>query len=174
MDLDVGVGVAVMASIQVRLSLFVAMLLAVSACNSGETGKRSRDHAPIAAGSAQSALMGRQVDSAGLRLDELPAGMRVWSSEQSFRAFWSKYGATPAPRIDFRKERVVGIFLGYKPNPGYSVHIERVRVDGDTLVVEYRLGLPEPEMDYPAMIVFPHQLLVVKSSARKARFQALN
>jgi hypothetical protein len=107
-------------------------------------------------------------------VEELPPTMRLWSLQEEFHAFWSKYGSSPVPNIDFAQERVIGIFLGAKPNPGYTVKVQQVRIDADELLIEYRLGLPDAEMDYAAMIVFPHHLLVVKSTASKAQFLILD
>jgi len=64
-------------------------------------------------------------------------------------ALWRKHasvesGSPPLPVIDFDKEIVVGLFLGYKPTGGYDVQISRVERRNDALTIYYQEKSPPP------------------------------
>ncbi|GEM_PF-3421556 len=164
---------------QLKRSLLLALFpLFLFSCNSNEpdvAGKKSSQTEVAEQRAAVSmALETRKLNADALRIEEILPMLRMWASSDEFAAFWLEYGAEPVPAIDFQKAVVVGIFLGSKPNLGYAVAIDGVSVVGDELLVAYRNILPDPKMDYPAMIVYPYELIVVESTAKQAFFRAVD
>jgi hypothetical protein len=72
----------------------------------------------------------------------------VFRNAESWRSFWNKAIAPyddafqDVPNVDFSAERVVGVFQGDQPLPGYQIRIESAEAeqtpDGLALVVRYR------------------------------------
>lgn len=65
---------------------------------------------------------------------------------------------TPVEKVEVFTEKVsddvqkVTIYWGEKPNPGYSVTIDRIEFAGQTATIYYTLHYPDPEKFYPMVI----------------------
>ena len=158
--------------------LFTLILLLAFACDNSEAdikGKYAGNSLMAEQSSAAPAtLVKRKLNTDTLRIHEILTMMRIWTSAEEFKAFWLRSGMEPVPEVNFQKERVIGIFIGNKPNAGYALRINKVTTKGDKILIEYHNILPEPNMDYPAMIVYPYELFIVESTANQAFFKAHN
>jgi hypothetical protein len=71
------------------------------------------------------------------------------TSQERFIRLWNlAYGrqlnVPPAPSIDFRRDTVVGFFLGQRPTGGYSVAVRDVTLEGGEVYVDVRITEPRP------------------------------
>lgn len=107
----------------------------------------------------------------------IPPQKIIFRDEKQWNDFWNKYGSSNKPKIDFGRFIVLGIFLGEKPCPGYGVEITKVRKIKSKIIVEFIEYLPNPELGYPAVIVYPYDIIfflrtegnVIFSSRKKVR-----
>jgi hypothetical protein len=102
----------------------------------------------------------------GLRTDALPVGWQVFEKQEDWEKFWSQNSFTPAPEIDFDKNTLVAIFLGQKPNPGYSVKIESAREYAVRVVVQAEESEPAPGAFYIQLIVYPYDAVVIPKTGK--------
>ena len=66
-------------------------------------------------------------------------------SAAEWTALWEEHAAgTPAPKVDFTLDMVVGVFLGTRPTGGYAVTITTVETQDADLVVTYLEAQPKP------------------------------
>jgi hypothetical protein len=73
------------------------------------------------------------------------ARQAVAKTQAEWAALWRAHnGAAPAPAVDFSKRTVVAVFLGTRPSAGYSVEVTGTKLDGKTLLVEWREFPPQP------------------------------
>ncbi len=74
----------------------------------------------------------------------------VLRSDYSWKEAWKIHArgrlpVPPTPAVSFQTEMVVGVALGSRPTPGYSIEIVRLHLTRDDLRVVYRDT--EPEVD---------------------------
>lgn len=106
----------------------------------------------------------------GLNARAVPAGRYVFENSEEWEKFWEKYGQGPAPEFDFEKCVLSSVFLGQKPNPGYSVEIVRAiahKYETIVDVVEYE---PPPGMMYAQVIVYPFDAALIPRTGKPIRF----
>ncbi len=111
------------------------------------------------------------VKLSGVRASAVPAGNYTFDDARGWAEFWSKRHKTAAPEIDFGKHTLVAVFLGQKPNPGYSVKIAGASErDGETVVeiIEY---LPQPGMMYALVIAYPYAAALIPRTGAPIRFE---
>ena len=97
----------------------------------------------------------------GLRPPGVPVGCMIVRNEEEWKNFWSQHSQKPAPDIDFEKNDLVMIFLGQKPNTGYSVKITHVREYPDKVVAEALETEPQPGALYAQVIVYPYDAVLI-------------
>jgi hypothetical protein len=96
----------------------------------------------------------------------------VVRTAKEWTALWKEHGAQkPAPKIDFARSMVVGVFLGSRPTGGYAVDITRIERDGKNLVVIYRERRPDPQAMVAQIITTPFHLVQVNRHDGQVRFQ---
>ncbi len=127
-------------------------------------------------GSSQASESGKPLeltpaDISGVRADSVPAGEYVFNSSGEWSDFWSKYHATPAPELDLRTFTLVAVFLGMKPNPGYSVKIAGATEYRNEVVVDVVEYLPSPELRYIQVVVYPYDAVLIPKTSKKIRFE---
>jgi len=80
-----------------------------------------------------------------------------------------------APAVDFSREMVVGVFLGTRPTPGYSVQIVRtVAPPNGGLVVEYVEAAPPRDQVTAQILTAPYHLVAVSKRDGDVRFQKVD
>jgi hypothetical protein len=99
----------------------------------------------------------------------------VIRTAEEWTAFWNEHAAERAkPAVDFSKEMVVGVFLGSKPSPAYSVAIVSALAKNDALLVQYRVTQPSPGTIAAQVITFPYHLATIpKSPAKDVKFEEI-
>ena len=105
-----------------------------------------------------------RIDTTELQLLETSAAQLVWTSAEAFETFWSSLGQDKSPNIDFSKEYAIGVFSGFKPNPGYGIKIISINKTMNNLTVYYHESSPNLGFDYPAVLAFPLDIIVVKGT----------
>ena len=104
--------------------------------------------------------------------DAIQAQERVFTDSESWRAFWSPYDASEVPKVNFKMHHVAAVFLGAKPNPGYGVEINEITYNPrkNLTVIHVVELLPDPEMSYLAVIVYPADIVVFPAKTGKVQF----
>jgi hypothetical protein len=107
------------------------------------------------------------------KADAIQAHERVFTDSESWRAFWSPYGEVP--KVDFKTRHVAAVFLGVKPNPGYGVEINKITYNPrkKLTVIHVVELLPDPQMGYFAVIVYPADIVVFPAKPGKVHFKRI-
>jgi hypothetical protein len=77
----------------------------------------------------------------------------------------------PAPKVDFAREMVVGVFMGSRPTGGFSVEIVGTRQEGGTLIVQYRESTPGPGSMTAQVLTSPFHLVSVPRIDGDVKFE---
>jgi hypothetical protein len=77
---------------------------------------------------------------------------RLWQQHASGR---------PRPAVDFSKEMVVGIFMGSRPNAGFSTAIVSATAGNGALIVRYTETKPGPGTVAAQILTFPFHLVAI-------------
>ena len=81
---------------------------------------------------------------------------------EAWASLWRAHAQDrPRPEVDFSREMVVGVFLGTRPTAGYAVDIIGTRVEGDTVVVQYRETAPARGGLTAQVLVSPYHMVAV-------------
>jgi predicted small secreted protein len=107
----------------------------------------------------------------GLHPSGVPVGWQVMRNEGEWENFWSQHSFKPAPEIDFNKYTLIMVFLGRKPNPGYSIKITDVREYRDKVVVKAVETEPQPDALYAQVIVYPYDAILVPKTDKPIEFE---
>lgn len=95
----------------------------------------------------------------------------VVRTAQAWEALWEQHSLKEAPAVDFRREQVVGIFLGSRLSAGYSVEIVSVTRVGDGAGVRYRERRPAADAVTAQVLTFPYCIVAVPASAGALRVE---
>ena len=108
-----------------------------------------------------------------LRSDLVPSQELVICDQESLDEFWASYGANSQISLDFDLYVIAGVFLGAKPNPGYSVEITDIVRLKDSVKITYIEYLPDPELGYPDVEVYPYHLVYFESDSCEITFSSI-
>ena len=92
----------------------------------------------------------------------------VISDQSSLAELWmTGFGrATPPPPCDFTKWRLVAIFLGQRPTPGYVPVIDRIaRIGPHEVTVVYSETKPKPGTILPSLVTNPFVIVQLPVTA---------
>jgi VWFA-related protein len=104
----------------------------------------------------------------------LDAGQVVARTADEWHALWGRLPQRrQAPTVKFEDTMAVAIFLGARPTAGYAVEIAGARLDGDTLVVEYRERTPPADSGNPPVTTSPYAVAGVPMHAGPVRFERI-
>jgi hypothetical protein len=112
------------------------------------------------------------VELAGLNARAVRAGEYVFKDRDALEEFWSKHSRESIPEIDFEEYTLLAIFLGRRPNPGYSVKIVGANEEEDKMIVEVVEYLPAPGMMYAQVIVYPFDAALIPKTSSTVTFEA--
>jgi hypothetical protein len=99
----------------------------------------------------------------------------VARTEAEWQALWKRHEYDrPAPKIDFSKEMVVGVFLGSRPTAGFAVEIVGADVRDGALVVSYREAKPAADAMTAQVLTSPYTFAVVEKRAGDVKFQKVD
>ena len=89
--------------------------------------------------------------------------MRLWQQHSPDR---------PRPAVDFSKEMVVGVFMGSRPNAGFSTAIVTTTAANGALIVRYTESVPKPGMLTAQILTFPYHLVAIpKADVKDVKFE---
>jgi hypothetical protein len=77
----------------------------------------------------------------------------------------------PRPAVDFSKEMVVGLFLGSRPNAGFSTAVTMATAGNGALIVKYTETVPPPGALTAQVLTFPYHLVAIpKADVKDVKF----
>ena len=100
-------------------------------------------------------------------------GTFMISDPQSWQKTWAAVSSDPLPAVDFARQQVAAVFLGYRPTGGYRIEIFPPQSVASTqFLVSYR---ELPPLDAPAQMgaTSPFALRVTARSSLPTRFERL-
>jgi hypothetical protein len=88
----------------------------------------------------------------------------VYRDTSSWKAIWvaHKWGIVappPAPLLDWTKEMYVGVWIGGRPNGGYTATITKVEVDGSAITVHVTEQQPGANCVVPSVTTSPYHII---------------
>jgi len=96
----------------------------------------------------------------------------VVRSEAEWTQLWRRHAPDrPPPKIDFSKESVIGLFMGSRPNAGFSTAVVSVTEGGGALIIRYTESSPPRGTVTAQVITFPYHIVAIpKVTATNVRF----
>jgi hypothetical protein len=95
----------------------------------------------------------------------------VVRTDAEWQALWKAHASTPAPKVDFSKSIVVGVFLGMRPTAGHTVRILRVNRTTSGADVEYVQSEPDRNGMSAQMLTFPFHLVSLPGDIKTVEFK---
>jgi hypothetical protein len=90
---------------------------------------------------------------------------------EDWTALWGSLPVRrPMPKVSFENTMIAALFAGDRPTPGYSLEFTTVKLDGETLVIEYVEHGPAPGSINAQMITTPYVVAGVPMHAGPVRF----
>lgn len=91
---------------------------------------------------------------------------------EEWSALWRRHARDrPMPPVDFSREMVVGVFMGSRPNAGFSTTILTTMEVKGVLVVRYKETVPPPGALTAQIITAPYHLIAIpKATVTEFRF----
>ena len=89
------------------------------------------------------------------------------TNQKDWEALWKQHVSVlvpqpPVPEIDFETHVLAVIFAGEKKSGGYAVAIKDVSVEGNDVIVKYRLTEPQPNSFNIQVITQPFAILKIE------------
>ena len=94
-------------------------------------------------------------------------------TETEWIDLWRRHaGDRERPPVDYRREMVIGVFMGSRPNGGFSTTIiPSMEVKG-VLVVRYSETMPPPGAVTAQVLTFPYHLVAIpKAAVTEVKFE---
>jgi len=97
-------------------------------------------------------------------------------SEAEWTALWQQHAPDrPKPKVDFSKEMVVGIFMGSRPNAGFSTAVTVTTAANGVLIVKYTETKPGRDAMTAQVLTFPYHLVAIpKSDVKDVKFEKVS
>jgi PrcB C-terminal len=97
----------------------------------------------------------------------------VIRTEAEWTQLWRQHAPDrPQPRIDFSKETVIGLFMGSRPNAGFSTAMVSATEGGGALIVRYTETKPSRDTITAQILTFPYHLAAIpKATATNVKFE---
>jgi hypothetical protein len=94
-------------------------------------------------------------------------------TDAEWTALWQRHAPNrPRPTIDFGKEMVVGLFMGSRPNAGFSTAVVSATEGNDVLIVRYSETVPAPGRVAAQVLTFPYHLVAIpKATVKDVKFE---
>jgi len=114
----------------------------------------------------------RQKQGNVLTAKAIPAQTKVFTNAASWRQFWVGFTSDTPADLDFRSNIVAAVFLG-PSSPGHVVEITKVDYhrDSSLIVVQVTDWQPNPNYTYPAVIVYPGDVVRFPFRSGKVEFE---
>jgi len=98
----------------------------------------------------------------------------VVRTEAEWATLWQQHAPSqPRPGVDFSKEMVVGVFMGSRPNAGFSTAVvSATAAPSGALIVRYTETLPAAGSVSAQVLTFPYHLAAIpKSVVTEVKFE---
>jgi len=98
----------------------------------------------------------------------------VVRTEAEWTTLWQQHApGQPRPAVDFSKEMVVGVFMGSRPNAGFSTAVvSATAAPSGALIVRYTETLPAAGSVSAQVLTFPYHLAAIpKSAVTEVKFE---
>jgi hypothetical protein len=94
-------------------------------------------------------------------------------TEAEWTKLWNQHAPDhPKPAVDFSKEMVVAVFMGSRPNAGFSTAITAATVANGALVVRYKETAPAAGAVSAQILTFPYHIVAIaKAPVTDVKFQ---
>jgi hypothetical protein len=94
-------------------------------------------------------------------------------TEAEWTALWQQHAPDrPKPKIDFSREMVVGIFMGSRPNAGFSTTITSAMAANGALLVRYNETKPSVGSVSAQILTFPYHIVAIsKADVKDFKFE---
>jgi PrcB C-terminal len=87
-------------------------------------------------------------------------------TDAEWAKLWQQHaGDRPRPSVDFSKEMVVGVFMGSRPNAGFSTSVISATAGNGALIVRYTETMPGKGMVSAQVLTFPFHLVAIPKAA---------
>jgi len=78
----------------------------------------------------------------------------------------------PPPKIDFSKDMVVAVFMGSRPNAGFSTAVVSATAAAGVLMVRYSETRPAPGTLAAQILTFPYHIVAIpKADVKDVKFE---
>lgn len=99
--------------------------------------------------------------------------------EDEWNKLWARHVSNiipkpDAPKIDFPREMVIGVFTGQKESGGYTVEIVNVLKEEGVIKVLYKERVPLPEEVVSAVFTQPYHFIKMPKEDLEVIFQNIN
>jgi hypothetical protein len=94
-------------------------------------------------------------------------------TDAELRQLWQQHSPErPMPKVDFSREMVVGVFMGSRPNAGFSTAIVSATAANGALIVRYSENKPAAGIVSAQILTFPYHLVAIpKADVKDVRFE---
>ena len=94
-------------------------------------------------------------------------------TEAELRKLWQEHAPDrPMPKVDFSREMVVGVFMGSRPNAGFSTAIVSATAANGALMVRYSENKPVAGSVTAQILTFPYHLVAIpKADVKDVKFE---
>ena len=94
-------------------------------------------------------------------------------TEAELRQLWQQHSPQhPMPKVDFSREMVVGVFMGSRPNAGFSTAIVSATAANGALIVRYSESKPAAGAITAQVITAPYHLVAIpKADVKDVKFE---
>jgi len=94
-------------------------------------------------------------------------------TEAEWTKLWQQHAPDhPKPAVDFSKEMVVAVFMGSRPNAGFSTTITSAMAANGALVVRYNETMPRAGAVSAQILTFPYHIVAIaRAEVKDVKFQ---
>lgn len=94
-------------------------------------------------------------------------------SDAELRLLWQQHAPDrPMPTIDFTREMLVAVFMGSRPNAGYSTAVVSTTAAAGVLMVRYSETKPSAGAVTAQILTFPYHIVAIpKADVKDVRFE---
>jgi len=94
-------------------------------------------------------------------------------TDAEWTRLWQQHAPDrPRPAVDFSKEMIVGVFMGSRPNAGFSTAITKTTAGNGVLIVRYTEKVPGARTVSAQVLTFPYHLVAIpKASVTDVKFE---
>jgi PrcB C-terminal len=94
-------------------------------------------------------------------------------TEAELRQLWQQHAPDrPMPKVDFSREMAVAVFMGSRPNAGFSTAIVSATAANGALIVRYTETRPPAGSVSAQVLTFPYHIVAIpKADVKDVKFE---